>query len=133
MIDFSIPAHALTSAGVCADRAAAAAGQGGLMSLYDSLFNMMDMQAAQVLVTSQDFSDADFRKNLSITVEDLLAANVVPVFNENDAISSRPQSVSSVPGLAPHYAYPGGLQHSDNAMVHVQLHLLILRIQAAER
>ena len=75
-----------------ADRAAAAAGQGGLMSLYDSLFHMMDMQAAQVLVTSKEFSDPVFRENLSITVEDLLAANVVPVFNENDAISSRPQN-----------------------------------------
>lgn len=74
------------------DRAAAAAGQGGLMSLYDSLFHMMDMQAAQVLVTSKEFSDPVFRENLSITVEDLLAANVVPVFNENDAISSRPQN-----------------------------------------
>ena len=78
---------------VAAGRAAAAAGQGGLMSLYDSLFHMMDMQAAQVLVTSNDFSDANFRRNLSDTVEDLLAANVVPVFNENDAISNRPQTV----------------------------------------
>lgn len=70
------------------------------MSLYDSLFHMMDMQAAQVLVTSKEFSDPVFRENLSITVEDLLAANVVPVFNENDAISSRPQNdVSLVNGF----------------------------------
>lgn len=72
-----------------AGRAAAAAGQSGLMALYDSLFGLMDCQAAQVLVTSNDFADADFRKNLSATVEDLLAMNVVPVFNENDAISRR--------------------------------------------
>ena len=70
-------------------RAAAAAGQSGLMALYDSLFGLMDCQAAQVLVTSNDFADADFRKNLSATVEDLLSMNVVPVFNENDAISRR--------------------------------------------
>ncbi|KAL0046411.1 hypothetical protein WJX82_000130 [Trebouxia sp. C0006] len=73
---------------VCS-RAAAAAGQSGLMALYDSLFGLMDCQAAQILVTSNDFADADFRKNLSATTEDLLSMNVVPVFNENDAISSR--------------------------------------------
>jgi len=38
-----------------AGRAAAAAGQTGLMALYDSLFTMMDMQAAQLLVTASDF------------------------------------------------------------------------------
>lgn len=38
-----------------AARAAAAAGQTGLMALYDSLFTMMDMQAAQLLVTASDF------------------------------------------------------------------------------
>lgn len=59
------------------------------MALYDSLFGLMDCQAAQILVTSNDFADADFRKNLSATTEDLLSMNVVPVFNENDAISSR--------------------------------------------
>ena len=35
-----------------AGRAAAAAGQTGLMALYDSLFRMMDMTAAQLLVTA---------------------------------------------------------------------------------
>ena len=37
-------------------RAATAAGQSGLMALYDSLFGMMDLQAAQVLVTRNDFT-----------------------------------------------------------------------------
>lgn len=69
-------------------RAAAAAGQSGLMALYDSLFQMMDMQCSQFLVTSRDFKDAEFRKNLVMTVENLLHMNVVPVINENDSISS---------------------------------------------
>lgn len=64
------------------------------MALYDSLFNMMDLQAAQVLVTSHDFNEPSFRKNLAASAEDLLSMNVVPVFNENDAISARPASVS---------------------------------------
>ena len=37
---------------VLSGRAAAAAGQTGLMALYDSLFTMMDMTAAQLLVTA---------------------------------------------------------------------------------
>ena len=62
------------------------------MALYDSLFGMMDLQAAQLLVTSNDFADASFRQNLKATTEDLLNLNVVPIFNENDAISSRLQT-----------------------------------------
>lgn len=72
-----------------AGRAAAAAGQSGLMALYDSLFSLMDLQSAQVLVTSNDFTEPTFKKNLCATVEDLLSMSVVPVFNENDAISDR--------------------------------------------
>jgi delta-1-pyrroline-5-carboxylate synthetase len=69
-------------------RAAAAAGQSGLMALYDSLFQMMDMQCSQFLVTSRDFKNEDFKANLTSTVDNLLKMNVVPVINENDSISS---------------------------------------------
>ena len=61
----------------CAARAAAAAGQSGLMALYDNLFGLMDLQAAQVLVTSNDFSETVFKENLCATVEDLISMNVV--------------------------------------------------------
>lgn len=46
---------------VSTGRAAAAAGQSGLMALYDSLFGLMDLQAAQVLVTSNDFTGDAWR------------------------------------------------------------------------
>lgn len=59
------------------------------MALYDNLFGLMDLQAAQVLVTSNDFHEPTFRENLAATAEDLLSMSVVPVFNENDAISAR--------------------------------------------
>ena len=58
-------------------RAAAAAGQSGLMALYDNLFSVMDLQSAQVLVTSNDFTEKGFKDNLCATVEDLLSMNVV--------------------------------------------------------
>ena len=47
------------------------------MALYDNLFGLMDLQAAQVLVTSNDFTEDVFKSNLCATVEDLLSMNVV--------------------------------------------------------
>lgn len=58
------------------------------MALYDSLFTMMDMTAAQLLVTAADFEHKSFRESLAATAEDLLEMNVIPVFNENDAVLS---------------------------------------------
>mmetsp|Transcript_4554 Transcript_4554/g.16322 ORF Transcript_4554/g.16322 Transcript_4554/m.16322 type:complete len:781 (-) Transcript_4554:159-2501(-) len=78
--------HAL---GVIPPQAAAAMGQGGLMALYDTLFGQMDMCCAQLLVTDEDFKNDDFRTALRQTVEDLISVGVVPVFNENDAVSTR--------------------------------------------
>ena len=85
-------------------RASAAAGQSGLMALYDNLFGLMDLQAAQVLVTSNDFTEPTFRENLAATAEDLLSMNVVPVFNENDAISARPEA-GKVRSCNPSFGY----------------------------
>ena len=58
------------------------------MALYDSLFSMVKAQAAQVLVSASDFESPAFCANLERTVEELLRRDrVVPIFNENDAIS----------------------------------------------
>ncbi|KAG1337821.1 delta-1-pyrroline-5-carboxylate synthase 1 [Cocos nucifera] len=70
-------------------KACAAVGQSDLMALYDCLFNQLDVTSSQLLVTDSDFKDPDFRKQLSQTVNSLLALRVIPVFNENDAISTR--------------------------------------------
>lgn len=47
------------------------------------------MTSAQLLVTDNDFRDEDFRKQLTETVKSLLSLKVIPVFNENDAVSTR--------------------------------------------
>lgn len=47
------------------------------------------MTSAQLLVTDNDFRDKDFRKQLTETVKSLLSLKVIPVFNENDAVSTR--------------------------------------------
>ncbi|KAK6152484.1 hypothetical protein DH2020_015119 [Rehmannia glutinosa] len=70
-------------------KACAAVGQNGLMALYDSLFSQLDITSSQLLVTDNDFKNPDFRTQLSQTVNSLLALRSIPIFNENDAISTR--------------------------------------------
>ncbi|KAF9676868.1 hypothetical protein SADUNF_Sadunf08G0048100 [Salix dunnii] len=70
-------------------KACAAVGQNSLMALYDTLFSQLDVTSAQLLVTDRDFKNTDFRKQLDETVQSLLALRVIPIFNENDAVSSR--------------------------------------------
>ncbi|KAF9674684.1 hypothetical protein SADUNF_Sadunf10G0152500 [Salix dunnii] len=70
-------------------KACAAVGQNSLMALYDTLFSQLDVTSAQLLVTDSDFRDEGFRKQLDETVKSLLALRVIPIFNENDAVSTR--------------------------------------------
>ncbi|KAL8504710.1 hypothetical protein ACS0TY_016045 [Phlomoides rotata] len=70
-------------------KACAAVGQNGLMALYDSLFSQLDITSSQLLVTDNDFKSPEFRYQLSQTVNSLLNLRSIPIFNENDAISSR--------------------------------------------
>ena len=69
------------------DSSCAAAGQFELMNLYSSLFAQCDVAASQILITQADFSDDNRRQNLSYTIDRLLSLNVVPIINENDAVS----------------------------------------------
>ncbi|KAI3447717.1 hypothetical protein Pfo_004382 [Paulownia fortunei] len=70
-------------------KACAAVGQNGLMALYDSLFSQLDITSSQLLVTDNDFKNPEFRTQLSHTVNTLLTLRSIPIFNENDAISTR--------------------------------------------
>ncbi|GAY52252.1 hypothetical protein CUMW_140480 [Citrus unshiu] len=70
-------------------KACAAVGQNSIMALYDTLFSELDLTSAQLLVTDNDFRDKEFRSQLSETVKSLLSLRVIPVFNENDAVSTR--------------------------------------------
>lgn len=47
------------------------------------------MTSAQLLVTDHDFMDKDFRRQMNDTVKSLLSLKVTPIFNENDAVSTR--------------------------------------------
>ena len=49
----------------------------------------LDVTSSQLLVTDGVFRDKGFRQQLSDTVTSLLDLRVIPIFNENDAVSDR--------------------------------------------
>jgi len=67
--------------------ACAAAGQLGLMSLYETMFSQFNITVSQVLVTSLDFNTPERRRMVKKTLSDLLSVGIVPLLNENDAVS----------------------------------------------
>ena len=69
-------------------RAKAAAGQGGLMGLYDALFSQFGVTCGQILVTESDFSDERARNKLVSTLSYLLDHGVIPIVNENDVLAA---------------------------------------------
>jgi delta-1-pyrroline-5-carboxylate synthetase len=80
-------------------RAAASAGQGVLVTLYSTLCNLLDMKVSQILVTEADFRVPMFRQRLSRTLNYLLDARMIPIINENDAISVRTAPVNGEEGI----------------------------------
>jgi len=72
---------------VVALQAAAAIGQGHLMALYERALSRHGRSVAQVLLTRSDLADRRRYQNASNTLRQLLGWGVLPVINENDAIS----------------------------------------------
>jgi glutamate 5-kinase len=62
-------------------------GQVKLMNLYAQLFDLHDISIAQVLVTKQDFSTREHYLNMKNCVSGLWDNSVLPIVNENDAVS----------------------------------------------
>jgi glutamate 5-kinase len=69
-------------------QAFAAVGQSRLMNLYEQGFAKYGLNAAQVLLTEEDFSNRTRYLNLRNTLLKLLEMGVVPVINENDTVST---------------------------------------------
>ena len=70
-------------------QACAAAGQGRLISLYTQAFGQLDVEVAQVLLTSEDLADPDRALCLRTTLLRLLELEAIPIINENDSVSVR--------------------------------------------
>src|SRR5438876_7129301 len=68
-------------------QACAAVGQSRLMAIYGKLFAQFDLRVAQVLLTHDDRQHHERHLNARNTLVRLLAHGVVPIINENDAIS----------------------------------------------
>ncbi|MCB4410445.1 glutamate 5-kinase [Synechococcus sp. MU1611] len=73
---------------VVALQAAAAIGQGALMALYERAMARHGCSVAQVLLTRSDLADRRRYQNASGTLRQLLSWGVMPVINENDALST---------------------------------------------
>ncbi|XP_041934229.1 delta-1-pyrroline-5-carboxylate synthase isoform X5 [Alosa sapidissima] len=80
-------------------RACAAAGQSGLMALYEAMFTQYSTCTAQILVTNLDFHDDQKRSNLNSTLHELLRMNIVPIINTNDAVVPPPEPNSDLQGV----------------------------------
>lgn len=70
------------------DSACAAAGQFEMMNLYCALFDQCEVSASQILVTQNDFQHESSVNNLKYAVDRLLSLGIVPIINENDAVSA---------------------------------------------
>ncbi len=68
-------------------QACAAVGQSRLMSQYEMLFAQHSLVAAQVLLTHADLEHHERHLNARNTLVTLLRHGVVPIINENDAVS----------------------------------------------
>lgn len=68
-------------------QAAASVGQGILMKEWSECFQRHGLIVGQILMTLDTYSHREHALNLNNTVESLLENGVVPIFNENDAIS----------------------------------------------
>ena len=68
-------------------QACAAVGQSRLMAVYEGLFAKHGLHVAQVLLTHDDLEHHERHLNARNTLVTLLGRGVVPIINENDAVS----------------------------------------------
>ena len=68
-------------------QACAAVGQSRLMTTYENLFSRFGLHVAQVLLTHDDLEHHERHLNARNTLVTLLNRGVVPIINENDAVS----------------------------------------------
>lgn len=68
-------------------QACAAIGQSELMQRYGQAFGEHGLVVAQVLLTQSDLADRARYRNATNTLQTLLKRRIVPIINENDAVS----------------------------------------------
>lgn len=68
-------------------QACAAVGQSRLMAIYEQLFGLHGLSVAQILLTHDDLEHHERHLNARNTLLTLLRHRVIPIINENDAVS----------------------------------------------
>jgi glutamate 5-kinase len=92
----------------------AAVGQTHLMAAWEQVFAMFDAQVAQVLLTRADMSDRRRYLNARDTLHAILAHNIVPIINENDAVATEEIRVGDNDNLS---ALVSNLLHADLLLI----------------
>jgi glutamate 5-kinase len=69
-------------------QALASIGQPILMNKYRKLFEVHHLLSSQILVTAANFTTPEEAQRAKDTIETLLAHNVIPIINENDATAT---------------------------------------------
>lgn len=69
-------------------QAMAAVGQSQLMHEYELAFGKYNQSIAQILLAQENFENTRSLGNLKNTIAKLLSLNIVPIINENDAVST---------------------------------------------
>lgn len=76
-----------TSTSTTLKQAAASVGQPLLMSIWQDGFEKYGITTAQMLLTEEDFSNRKKYLSLTLTLHQLLENKVIPIINQNDAVS----------------------------------------------
>ena len=79
--------YAMRPAELAERQACAAVGQSRLMAMYEKLFSKFNLVIGQVLLTHEDLEHHERHLNARNTLVTLLDRGVVPIINENDAVS----------------------------------------------
>ena len=98
---------------------AAAVGQSRLMERYTAEFDRAGRVAGQVLLAGEVFADRSQYLHARRTLERMVGSHVVPVVNENDAVSLEELRFGDNDRLAALVAAPGGRHHAGNADRHL--------------
>ena len=89
-------------------QALASIGQPILMNKYKKMFDQYGILPSQVLVTAANFNTQGESQKAKDTIETLLAHNVVPIINENDATATEELVLGDNDQLSAYAAYHFG-------------------------
>ncbi len=81
-------------------QAMASLGQSSLINMYKKKFDQFNICTAQILVSALDFKTKEHYKNLKKCIDQLCEWGIVPIINENDAVSTEELKVGDNDTLA---------------------------------